>query len=245
MRSVVHELPQYDYCFFGDTRNLPYGDKTEAEIFELTKTGVEELFNRDCVLVIIACNTASAQTLRKLQDTWMPETYPDRRILGVIVPTVEEIIDSGKSSATLIATKRTVDSKKYEVELNNRSDHPIELNALATPELVPFIELNEIDVAAEAAISRLDNEGGEEEVIVLGCTHYTELKEKLRKRYPEKLILSQDEIIPTKLKLYLDNHPEIVERLTSEGVRDIHLTEHRADYDRIMGQFLGGVYVEE
>tara|TARA_B100000508_G_scaffold140707_1_gene142973 strand:+ start:186 stop:968 length:783 start_codon:yes stop_codon:yes gene_type:complete len=245
LRSVVLELPQYDYCFFGDTKNLPYGDKTEEEIYELTKAGVEELFKRDCVLMIIACNTASAETLRKLQDTWLPEAYPDRRILGVIVPAVEEIIDSGKTTATLIATKRTVDSKKYEVELTNRSSHEISLNALATPELVPFIELGEIDAATEVAISRIDSEGGEGEVIVLGCTHYTELKNNLRAHYKDKLILSQDEIIPLKLKMYLENHPEILEQLTSEGKRDIHLTEHRADYDRIMGQFLGGVYVEE
>lgn len=245
LRAVVQALPQYDYCYFGDTKNVPYGDKTEEEVYELTKAGVEELFRRDCALVIIACNTASAETLRRLQDTWLTQQYPDRRILGVIVPAVEEVIASGASSVTLIATKRTVESKKYEIELKNRSDKDIKLTAIATPELVPFIELGEIDAAVAAAISRIETEGGEGETIVLGCTHYTQIKDALRDAFKGKIVISQDEIIPAKLELYLHNHPEIVEKLNSTGKRDIHLTEHRPDYDWIMGQFLGGVYVEE
>jgi glutamate racemase len=93
LKAVVKELPQYDYVYYGDTLHLPYGDKTEEEIFTLTKTGIEYLFEKGCVLVIVACNTASAETLRKLQDSWLLETYPDRKVLGVIVPTLERVLE--------------------------------------------------------------------------------------------------------------------------------------------------------
>lgn len=245
LRAVAQALPQYDYCYYGDTANLPYGNRSEEDIRALTKAGIEELFQRDCALVVIACNTASAETLRVLQDTWLPDHYPSRRILGVIVPTVEEFQDTGKTQATLIATKRTVDSRKYDIEMRHRCTAGHGLVSIATPELVPFIELGEIEAAATAAASRLEGhtEGGE--VVILGCTHYTEIKTLLRERFPETLVLSQDEIIPKKLESYLAAHPEIRQTLTSTGKRDVHLTEHRSEYDRIMSHLLGGVFVEE
>jgi glutamate racemase len=119
LKAVAKALPEFDYEFYGDTANLPYGDKSEAAIYELTKQGVEHLFKRDCALVIVACNTASAETLRRLQDEYLPESYPDRRILGVIIPTVEEVMQEKYSNAILLATKRTVESKKYEKELKS------------------------------------------------------------------------------------------------------------------------------
>ena len=114
LKAVARALPQYDYIYFGDTANLPYGDKTETEVYELTKAAIEELFNRDCLLVIVACNTASAESIRRIQDTYLKEEYHDRRILGVIVPTVEEVIEKGFKRAILLATTRTVESGKYE-----------------------------------------------------------------------------------------------------------------------------------
>lgn len=237
-------LQQYDYYFFGDTANLPYGDKTEEEIFALTKTGVRALFERDCVLVIIVCNTASVQTLHKLQDEFLPAEYSDRKILGVVVPTVEALLARSRQRVLLLATKRIVDSGKYQLEISHRATTYISLQAAATPELVPLIELGEIDVAAKSAITRIETEGGESEVVILGCTHYTQIKGQLRNYFGEsKIILSQDEIIPEKIQEYLKLHPEVTSRLSTTGKRDIHLTKHRSDYDRVMSQLLGGVYM--
>src|SRR3989338_6111066 len=117
LKAVAKALPQYDYEFYGDTANLPYGGKSEEEIFELTKAGIMHLFKRDCLLVIVACNTASAETLRRLQDGFLKSEYPDHRVLGVIIPTVEELVSGDIKHALLVATKRTVDSGKYEREL--------------------------------------------------------------------------------------------------------------------------------
>ncbi len=245
LKAVAKALPQYDYIYYGDTANLPYGDKTEEEIYELTKKAISELFARDCALVIVACNTASAESIRRLQDTYLKEEFPDRRILGVIVPTIEEVAKAGCKRALLIATKRTVESGKYERELR-KIDAAISLKSVATPELVPLIELCEDEAALSVAVRVLENEAREGDVAILGCTHYILLKDALRKHFGETLtIISQDEVIPKKLSDYLERHGEITSLLTNTGKRQIVLTKHRPDYDRLTAEFLGGVYVPE
>lgn len=245
LKAVARALPQYDYVFYGDTANLPYGDKTEEEVYELTKRALDELFLRDCSLVIVACNTASAETLRKLQDTYLKEEHPDRRVLGVIVPTVEEVIEGGCTRAVLLATARTVNSGKYARELA-KLPHSCELIAVATPELVPLIESSKQEEAVAAAIAVLDTEAREGDVVILGCTHYVLLKDELRTHYGDRLtFIAQDEVIPYKLQEYLDRHPEIQEKLSQTGKRQIVLSEHRADYDRLLAEFLNGAYIPD
>lgn len=246
LKAVVKELPQYNYVYYGDTAHLPYGDKQEDEIYDLTKEGVRYLFEAGAVLVIIACNTASAETARRLQQDFLPREFPDRKILGIIVPTIEVLQFNRLTKVLLIGTKRTIESGKYQLELDHKGNGNTVLQQLATPELVPLIEMNEVDTAAAQTIRIIEEKGRESEVVVLGCTHYTEIKKPLRDHFTgRKTILSQDEIIPGKLADYLLRHHEISSQLTHGGERSIHLTEHRKDYDRIMGYFLGGVYVDE
>ena len=240
LKAVTEAMPEYDYIFYGDTANLPLGDKTEEEIFSYTKSGVEELFRQGAVLVIIACNTASAETLRRIQDGFLLEHYPDRRVLGVIIPTVEALVDSGSRAALLIATKRTVESGKYALELEHRREHPVTLFAVATPGLVPKIEAGESDQALKDAIAIIEEERSDFDTVVLGCTHYTKLKGGLRAHFSELRFLSQDEIIPKKLSEYLNNHPEIESRLSRGKTRSIHLTLERADYQETIKELLGG-----
>ncbi len=255
LKAVAAKLPLYDYVFYGDTEHLPLGDKTEEEIFFYTKAGVEALFERGCILVIIACNTAAAETMGRLQDNLLPEKYPDRRILGVIIPTVEELIASGSKKALLIATKRTVESGKYERELTKYGSD-IQLRSIATPELVPLIESGKSDEAAtltEEIIEKEMNRAGEIDTVILGCTHYAKIKDDLRRHFDKHYqlttgnyrlrFLSQDEIIPEKLAQYLDNHPEIESRLSRGSTRTIHLSAHRPDYDHIISDLLGGVII--
>ncbi len=244
LKEVVKQLPQYDYVYYGDTANLPYGDKSEEEIYEFTKAAIEKLFKRDCLLVIVACNTASAETLRRLQDTFIKDEYPDRKVLGVIVPTMEALLNSGKKKALLIATKRTVESGKYERELL-KLDGTISLVSVATPELVPLIESHCIEDAITVATSTIETKVGEGEEVILGCTHYVLIKKSLREKFPALTFISQDEVIPEKNSNYLSRHPEITSRLTNTGKREIVLTLHRPDYDRLTAEFLGGVYIPE
>ena len=245
LKAVAKIMTQYDYIYYGDTANLPYGDKTEEEIYTLTKNAIEGLFKRDCLLVIVACNTASAETLRRIQDTYLKDKYPERRILGVIIPSVEEIVEKHYPRTLLLATKRTVESKKYERELAKLSSDEVELLAIATPELVPLIEAHKIEEAVGIAIKVIEAEAREGDAVLLGCTHYTLLKEPLRRHFGDTLtFISQDEVIPKKLANYLLRHPELTSQLSNTGKREIVLTEHRADYDRLIAEFLGGAYLE-
>ena len=245
LKAVAKHLSDYDYEYYGDTANVPYGDKTETEIYTLTKAGVEHLFKRDCALVIIACNTASAQTLRKLQDTILVGKYVDKRILGVIIPTVETVTGSGVKEVMLFATSRTVDSQKYEKEFS-KLDSSLQLKAKALPGLVPLIESGEWDKAEEVicAEAKLAIESGTKNII-LGCTHYSLLKEKVRAVQGVGKVYSQDEIIPKKLADYLNRHPEITQKLSNTGKREIIITKHNPHYDRLTAEFLGGVYIPE
>lgn len=248
LKAVVSSLPEYDYIFYGDTAHLPYGDKTEAEIFSFTKAAIRELFERDCALVIVACNTASAETMRRLQDEFLPSEYPERRILGVIIPTIEHLINIKAQAAILMATRRTIDSHKYEKELNNRSAHPPHLIGLPTPELVPLIESGKEDeafnIASEKIAAVLEREG-EVDTVILGCTHYTKLKEPLRVAFAGRVaFISQDEIIPERLAWYLDHHPEIETTLSRGHGRTIVLSEQRKDYDAVIAELLGGRLIE-
>lgn len=248
MKAVSRALPVYDYIYYGDTKNLPYGDKTEDEIFELTKTGVKTLFDEGCALVIIACNTASAETLRKLQDDFLVKKYPDRRILGVIIPTIEEMIENGAKRALLLATRRTVESGKYPMELHKHEAKNVTLYGVAMPGLVPLIESGKNDEAlqlAVAAVSEEEKRVGEVDTTILGCTHYAKLKEGLRLTFGSRMrFISQDELIPKKLANYLERHPEIETRLTKGGTRVIKLTENREDYDQIVAELLGGALID-
>lgn len=236
MRAVREVLPQYDYLFYGDTLHVPFGDRNEEEIYELTKAAMRWLFLNDTKLAVIACNTASAETLRRLQDTFLLEEYPERRILGVIIPTIEEIIESGSKEALLIGTQRTIDSHKYAIELQKRNITDVHLRTLALPDLVPLIEAGKFKHAFELFLEQAEREMGEVDTLILGCTHYTTLKTLMRKRYGDALrVISQDELIPRKIVDYLLRHPEIETALTREGSEMIFLTkpEMRTELEQV------------
>ncbi len=118
IRSI---LPQYSYVYLGDNAHAPYGPKTDAEILELTKRGVEQLFQKNCNLVILACNTASASALRKLQQEWLPLAHPNKKVLGIIVPTAEAVSSNNFKTIGILATQHTVNTNVYELEIHKRN----------------------------------------------------------------------------------------------------------------------------
>lgn len=249
LKSVAKHMPEYDYEYYGDTKHVPYGDRSEEEIYNLTKTGVKHLFERDCALVVIACNTASAETLRRLQDEFLPEEYPTRKILGVIIPVIEEVIEGECKKVLMFATQRTVSSGKYHLELGKRNEIHTKIEAVATPELVPLLEAGNM-AGANAIVQALIDErllgGGGIDGLILGCTHYTLLADTLRNTYAEKIqIFSQAEIIPKKLYEYLMKHTEIKAKLSRGGSRNVFLTEHTESYDTHIAILLEGRFMQE
>ncbi len=225
-KAVQAQMVEYDYFYYGDTANVPYGDKSQSEIFELTKMGVEYLFSKGCILVVVACNTASVQSIRELQEDWLPTEYPDRKILGVVIPTVEELHKEGVQEALLLATSRTVDSNKYETELAKIGTKII-LHKQAAPLLVPLLETGDFIQAVDCAYNHISdcvNQNPNLGAVILGCTHYSLIVGDLRKRFPEIRFFAQSEIIPKKLEEYLGKHKEIKSTLTTGGTFQTNLT---------------------
>lgn len=240
LRHVAEALPEYHYVFLGDTENVPYGDKSDEEIYFLVKESLQFLFNQNCSLVIFACNTASVTALRKIQDEFLPEYFPNRRVLGMIIPTVEEILTRPTKCVAIIATERTIRSKKYEREI--LALHPeITVHSLATPTLVPLIEGGNLVEASEEAVQQIKKHllPFTPDTLILGCTHYGLLRDRLEQAFPHLRIISQERLIPQKLQTYLERHPEIETPLIHDSKRDFFLTKITPIYQRFIREHFG------
>ncbi len=218
-KSLREKLPDIDILYFGDTLHLPYGNRSEQAIYEYSKRAVNFMFSQDCNLIITACNTVSASALRKLQQQYLPNSeYVKRRILGVVVPTLETAIDRGYKRLGVIATNYTIQSNIYGQELQ-KIDPDIKIFQADTPLLVPLIE-NEGEQWLDSVLEHyllpiLDKDI---ECLILGCTHYPFLKDKIRRIIGDNIsLISQDEIIPEKLIDYLSRHDEISQKIDKNG----------------------------
>lgn len=230
-RSIHQLIPEYDSIYLGDTMHVPYGNRSSEMIYKLTERAVTKLFAEDCKLIIIACNTASAKALRKLQQEYLPKYYPDRRILGVIVPTLETAISLKVKKIGLIATSYIVDTAVYTEELN-KLDNDIEILPVATPLLVPLIENDGHKWVKEILSDYLKNiQDKNIDSIILGCTHYGILKEVTQEILGDTIqVISQDEFIPIKLKQYLNNHNEIEAELNKDNKYQFLVTDLTSNY---------------
>lgn len=247
-KSLFELLPKYDYAYLGDTQNLPYGNKSQTQIYKYTLKAVEYLFQENCQLVIIACNTASAAALRKIQQVYLPKAYPDRRVLGVIIPTLETadtylapVYKKGREGIIgVIGTTATIKSHIYQKELG-KIDSRAKIFELATPKLVSFIEQDSLQNAAKSLklyLKPLQKQNIE--ALVLGCTHYPLLKSFCKKLLGQKVaIISQDEIIPKKLKNYLKRHPKINNKLSKQSVREFWVTLQNMKFNQVAKRLFG------
>lgn len=230
-RAITEKLPNHDIIYLGDTLHCPYGGRSSEAVYHYTEKAVEYLFEQDCQLVVLACNTASACALRTLQQKYLVKNYPDRRILGVVVPTIEEAVESGYKKIGVLATARTVESGVFEQEIM-KLDESIQISALAAPLLVPLIENNAAHLAKPILEGYLDTLGADKlDALLLGCTHYPFLKPQMEEILPKSVkILSQDEFIPEKLANYLERHPEIDEKLSKNGNWEFLTTDLTKSY---------------
>jgi len=233
-KALVKALPQYDYAYLGDTANLPYGARSGELVKSLALRGVEWLFReQDCALVIIACNTASIAALKFLQAH-----FSKRKVLGVVIPTMEAVCAGGFKDVGLIATQATIRSGVYEQELSKLSPD-ISIRPVATPLLVSLIENGGDKYAPEVIADYLKPLAGVE-ALVLGCTHYPYYKDLFQKQLPGAKIISQDEIIPASLADYLARHGEVEAKLSRGGSRFFGITDITEAYaqqaERMFGE---------
>ncbi|MFA5886202.1 MAG: glutamate racemase [Patescibacteria group bacterium] len=212
-KYFLKDLPNYNYIYLGDSARQPYGEKSAATIYEYTKEAVDFLFSAGCELVILACNTASSQALRRLQEEYLPTNYPQRRILGVIRPLAESIVqDKSLKTIGVIGTKATINSHAYATEIN-KLDKTIKIIETSTPLLVPLIEEGwdkkpETKMILKKYLHPLRTK--QIKALILGCTHYPFLYKQIKQILGHGISLPQPgEILATSLKAYLSRHSEL------------------------------------
>jgi glutamate racemase len=205
-------------------------------VYAYTLQAVKKLFEMGCSLVILACNTASAKALRSIQQNDLPKIDPSKRVLGVIRPSVEAIGNYTKSGHIgVLGTTGTIVSNSYPLEIKKLFPE-IQVHQKACPMWVPLVENNEhhhigADYFIKKNIDSLLNQNHDIDTVILGCTHYPLLIEKIKKYMPENIsIISQGKIVADSLKDYLIRHPEMERKCSKNGIRRFFTTESTATF---------------
>jgi glutamate racemase len=245
LKEIVNKLPQYDYLYLGDNARAPYGNRSFDTVYQYTLQCVQWFFDQGCSLVILACNTASAKALRTIQQKDLPKMGEGKRVLGVIRPTTEVIgTYSETGSVGILATNGTVLSDSYPVEIN-KFYPALKVYQEACPMWVPLIENNEqhskgADYFVKKNIQQIFEKGENIDVLLLACTHYPLLREKIKEYLPIGVkLLSQGEIVAESLQDYLQRHPELETKCSKTGQRHFYTTDSTEDFDSHANTFFG------
>lgn len=248
LKEIRKNLPQYNYIYLGDNARAPYGTRSFDIVYRFTLESVKYLFSQGCRLVILACNTASAKALRTIQQHDLPEIDPTRRVLGVIRPTVERL---GEYSTTghigIFGTPGTIQSESYDMEIAKL--HPgFRTVGHACPMWVPLIENGEAESAGadffvKQEADRLMEKDHDIDTVILACTHYPIMFDKIRQYMPSHItLLQQGEIVATSLADYLKRHPSMEQRISRRdngGSCTYLTTENSYKFSSMASLFLG------
>ena len=223
LHGIRQLLPQYDYIYLGDNARAPYGSRSFEVVYQFTRQAVLKLFERGCHLVILGCNTASAKALRSIQERILPEIAPERRVLGIIRPTVEALGNITKTRHVgVLATEGTIKSDSYSLEV--AKFYPdIKVSGVACPLWAAVVEANEADSPGadyfvKRRIDQLMLKDSLIDTIILGCTHYPLLMNSIVRNVPDGVrIVPQGQYVADSLKDYLQRHTEIDSMCTKRG----------------------------
>ena len=241
--TILHEIrqlmPEYDYLYLGDNARAPYGPRSFEVVYEFTRQAVQKLFSMACQLVILACNTASAKALRSIQQNDLPllappyprTLVPSKRVLGIIRPTAEVIGQLTQSRHVgILATEGTIKSQSYSLEIQKFAPD-VQVTGVACPFWVPLVEYNEMDSPGadyfvKKRIDQLLQADPQIDTIILGCTHYPLLLNKILKYVPRGVkVIAQGEYVASSLQDYLRRHPDMDDRCTKGGTCRYFTTE--------------------
>ncbi len=244
LRQFRQLLPQYDYLYLGDNARAPYGTRSYEVVYEFTLQAVKKLFSMGCHLVILACNTASAKALKSIQERDLPNLDPNRRVLGVIRPTAECVGGISKTRHIgILATQGTIMSESYPLEIHKLFPD-IVVHGEACPMWVPLVENNEFDSPGadyfvQKRIGNLLRKDPEIDTIILGCTHYPLLLNKILKYTPRTIkIIQQGDYVAASLKQYLQRHTDIEALCTRQGSCRFLTTESVEKFEESASVFL-------
>ena len=251
--AIRKELPQYDYLYLGDNARAPYGTHSFDVIYRYTLQAVKYLFDHDCALVILACNTASAKALRTIQQKDLPLINDKMvNVLGVIRPTVEAVPAITKTGHVgILATPATVSSESYVLELQKIFQN-LEISQQACPLWVPLIENGEhlnpgADYFVDLYLRQILEKDPQIDTLVLGCTHYHLLLPKIAqwirnngKRFAagDIQVISQGYLEAKSLADYLRRHPEYESQLSQRGSCRYLTTENADRFSQSASLFL-------
>ncbi|MDQ1284342.1 MAG: Glutamate racemase [Patescibacteria group bacterium] len=243
LRGIIKELPEYGYVYLGDTARVPYGSRSKEVVYEFTRQAVSFLFKKNCEIIIIACNTASSDALRKLQREYLPENHPSKKILGVLIPASEEAVRKTKNKKIgVIATEGTVLSESFPRELLKLCPEAM-IYQKACPLLVPIVESGEHNSKiADLAIGKYLKELRKKKIdtLILGCTHYGILENKIRKIVGKNVkVISENKAVPKKLRTYFERHKEIENRLGKNEIRRFYSTDLTEKFQILGKKFFG------
>jgi glutamate racemase len=245
-RSIVEQLPGYDYLYLGDNGRAPYGNRSFTTIHQYTWECVQWMFKQGCPLVILACNTASAKALRTIQQQDLPLKHGDKRVLGVIRPTAEVIGNYTQSKQIgVLGTKGTIQSGSYLLEIEHFFPD-LKVYQQACPLWVPLIENGEYnkpgaDYYVKQYLDQLMQQSADIDTVLLACTHYPLLQDKIKAYLPPNInVVAQGDIVATSLADYLQRHPEMEQRLSKTGNRQFYTTmDDTPEFNSHASQFFG------
>ena len=242
--KIRKQMPTYDYIYLGDNARTPYGPRSFEIVYEFTLQAVKKLFDLECPLVILACNTASAKALRTIQQVNLPSIDPTRRVLGVIRPTAECIGTLTHSRHVgILATSGTIKSQSYILEIKKLFPD-ISIMGEACPMWVPLVENNEYqsegaDYFVQKHINNLLEKDPLIDTFILGCTHYPLLIDKIKRFTPPHIqIVAQGEYVAHSSQDYLQRHPEMHNRCTKGGTCHFLTTESSDKFQESASIFL-------
>ncbi len=244
-KEFIRVLPQYDYIYLGDNSRAPYGTRSFETVYKYTLQCVEWLLKKNCPLIVLACNTASAKALRSIQQNDLEQLDASARVLGVIRPTTEIIGQYSKSkNIGILATTGTVQSNSYAIEIQKFYPEVV-ITQEACPMWVPLVENNEYlnegaDYFVQKNIHNIFSQNSKIDTLLLACTHYPLLKQKIQKYLPEGVkLISQGEIVAESLKMYLQRHAEIENKITEKGNLQFFTTDSAEDFNNHATSFFG------
>jgi glutamate racemase len=245
LKDIKAKLPGYDYLYLGDNARAPYGSRSFETVYRYTLECVTWFFNQGCPLVVLACNTASAKALRTIQQHDLPLLAPAKRVLGVIRPTTEMIGNFTKAKQVgILATSGTVLSNSYPIEIE-KFFPDVQVFQEACPMWVPLIEANEFDKPGadyfvEQHIRNIFLKSAQIDTLLLACTHYPLLKNKIEQYLPKGVtLLSQGQIVADSLADYLQRHEEIEQQCSKNGQQAFFTTDSTEDFDNHASTFFG------
>ncbi len=223
LRALQQRMPEQAFTYLGDNANTPYGTRDAYDVFDLTTKSVQTLFDMDCELVIMACNTASASALHRMQVSWLPKG--NRRVLGVFVPMIENLTrrdwgdnapptHTGLENVAVFATQSTIESAAFPREMKFRA-RDVNVVGQACHGLVDAIEVGDAALCktlVEHHVAELLERLPKPQAAVLGCTHYPIVESLFRAALPEGTkLLSQPDIVADATFDYLTRHPRYKE----------------------------------